>query len=315
MRLMKSSFLALALCATALAARPTLAATPAASPLAGVLTEGGRSLFYQVPAGSLKEARRSFVVRVILDGRPFTEETFHLKNAAAAPTVELFALASGLRDQAFEKANRLNHFVTVTVLLDGRAVTELSWDDFVRSSQQLRSGEGFHPVVVASEVKSFDSPRVGKPGTRGPRPLPTKGVYPEPYCADSCQASLDSCLEWCDPRGDSCTQCYTWYNDCYTQCPMICEDPKEVKDYTTHTVVGSTYTGSWGCFTSLAGGNWFYYQYQYTIKNSQMRKTTNCDGSSTTQELSYSYSYASCFQKGSTCLGIPMGTMFQSCTN
>lgn len=312
MRLMKSSFLALALCATALAPRPALAA----SPLAGVLVENGRALFYQVPADALKAARKSFVVRVSLDGRPFTEETFHLKEGvAAAPTVELFALSSRLRDQVFEKASRPDHFVTVAVLLDGRAVTELAWDDFVRSSLQLRNEGSFQPVAVASEVKSFDSPRAGRPGARGTKPLPAKGVYTEPYCAERCQQDLDSCLEWCDPRGDSCTLCYTWYNDCFIQCPTVCEDPKEVKTYTTQTAVGYQYTGVGGCYQSLFGGSFNYWQTQNTIKNTQYRKTTYCNGTSTTEEVSYWYTYLYCFQKGASCPLPYSGTMYQSCSN
>lgn len=320
MRALKLSILGLVLGAASLAAQaavlPAELTAPAGSRAAAAASplDGNRLLFYRLPADSLKAARKSFVIRVSLDGRPFADETFRLGGGQGAPTVELFALAADLRDRVYEKAGRPDHFLTVTVLLDGRAVSELTWGEFLRYNQEIRQA-GFRPSVVPSEVKSYAQTRP-KPGAQAAEPLAAKGVYRDPDCVAACDAELDFCLnQRCDPRGDDCTLCYIYYNDSILNCPMICEDPKKVEDYTTQTLAGTQYIGPSGCYHSLAGGNYNYAQYQYTIKNTQYRKTTYCNGTTSTQELSYWYTYTSCFQRGSTCPTPYSGTMYWSCNN
>jgi hypothetical protein len=314
MRALKLSILGLVLGAISLAAQPAFLSgglsteAPKASPL-----DGSRYLFYRLPADSLKAARKSFVLRVSLNGRPFADETFRLGGGEAAPTVELFALAPDLLDHAYERARRPTDVMTVTVLLDGKAVHELTWGEFLRYNQEIRKAD-FHPVAVPSEVKSYVSPRP-KPGPQVSRPPATKGVYTDPYCADECASEEDVCLnQRCDPRGDDCQYCYVYYNDCMLSCPTVCEDPRSVNDTTTQSVVSTQSTGAFGCYNSLFGGSFYYGQIQATIKNTTVRHTTNCDYTTSDQVLSVWYTYSSCFQKYQSCYPPVGGTMYQSCS-
>jgi len=319
MRALKFSVFGLILGAAALAAQPAAVFQKPAGAAASFLqdlSQGDRLLFFRLPAEKVEAAKRSFVIRVNLDGRPFTEESYHLNGEASGPlVVELFGLASELRDRLYEKAGRNDRQLSVTVLAGGKVAAELTWEGLLRHNRQLRKG-ALRPVAVPSEVKSFFSPwPPPAPAARSSKPeVNTKYYGPEHVCAEQCSDDFNFCYyDYCDQRG-SCAYCNDYYNSCILNCPTICEDPKSVQDYTTQTVVGSTYNGGFGCYHSLAGGNYYYYPYTYTIKNTQYRKTTNCDGSTSTQEISYWYTYASCFEKGGTC-PFPSGTMYQSCTN
>jgi hypothetical protein len=105
------------------------------------------------------------------------------------------------------------------------------------------------------------------------------GVIKEPYCQERCDQELYSCLnDWCDPRGDSCSLCYIWYNDCVMMCPDVCTDPRSVTTYNTATPVAVVgYYGS-SCRTNLGVKSlWENITVRYRIDTYE--RSENCDGS------------------------------------
>lgn len=113
-----------------------------------------------------------------------------------------------------------------------------------------------------------------------------QGLYRDPTCMSWCDSQFNSCMEWCDPRGSECNLCYTWYNDCSLQCPMVCEDPKSVTQHETRTVT-SIWTYNSACHSGFFGPErWNYANITYRV--SRWERTTNCDDSYTDRFL-YSY--------------------------
>lgn len=306
-RVLSLSFLGSLLCAAVFAAQPALQ-TEKASPLAGVVEES-RAVFYRLPADSVQAARRSFVIQVSVNGRPLAAETFHLREGDGAPTVELFAFTPGLLDRLYEQARRPADALTVTVLLAGRAARQLTWGELLRSSRQTQNDPAFHPVTIPSEVKSS----LGAVPSGPAKPVRAKTLIPDPDCSANCDAALDFCLnERCDPRGDDCTLCYVDYNNCIANCPMVCVD--STSDTTTHEQVGSTYLGNLGCYSSSKSpaGRYEFGLFQYTFKNTTTRTTHHCDGSTTSEVISVTYTTVNCNGRVGYC-PLSSGSIFNEC--
>ncbi|HEX7152998.1 MAG TPA: hypothetical protein VF618_16030 [Thermoanaerobaculia bacterium] len=142
-------------------------------------------------------------------------------------------------------------------------------------------------------------------------PLKTRtqveGVVKEPYCQARCDADLDQCLNyWCDPRGDSCSLCYIWYNDCVMMCPDICVDPRSVTTYTTRTVQ-NVYFYSSACHYGFGGGErWD--QVSVTYVHNRWERTTNCDGSYTDRWLGSYTSSNLCWSNSGQRCSFPSGS-------
>jgi len=103
-------------------------------------------------------------------------------------------------------------------------------------------------------------------------------------CWQQCNVSYQSCLEWCDPRGDSCTQCEIWYHDCYIECPAPpCSEPVSVSTYTSYSAQSAYWYGQTSC---QFGQRYDYLTIHYLVTVYQ--RTVHCDGSHTDV---YSYSY------------------------
>ena len=103
------------------------------------IVQGDRLLFYRIPARGMEEARKSFVIRLNLNGRPFTEESFFLNGDVPGPlTVELLGLAPDLLDRVYEKA-RQSHRLSVTVLADGKVAAAPTGE---APATTARSGRG-----------------------------------------------------------------------------------------------------------------------------------------------------------------------------
>lgn len=144
------------------------------------------------------------------------------------------------------------------------------------------------------------------------------GLYIDPGCQEYCDEQYNSCLDWCDPRGDSCTLCYTWYNDCTIQCPIDCSEPRSVSTYTTNTLIGSTSSAT-SCrantFGSHSGQLWSYVTYQYQVTTYQ--RTMHCDGSYTDVSTGSTTTSGSCWQQTSiSCSSLstlPYGPPYPAC--
>jgi hypothetical protein len=320
MRTAKLFVLGLVLGAASLAAQPELLSSQMsvgeAPSLLDQIVQGDRLLFYRIPANGMAAAKKSFVIRLNLDGRPFTEEAFRLNGDAPSPlTVELLGLASDLLDRAYEKARQSDHQLSVTVLAGGKVAADFTWEEFLRYNRQIRKGD-FRPVPVPSEVRSFFSPwPPPKPVAQSSKPRSSAKYYgPDHACAEQCQDQFNFCYyDYCDQRG-SCAYCNDWYNSCIQQCPIICEDPKKVEDVSDSTVVAFQPTGNGGCYiaTKGFGGAYNFMEYRATIKTTYSRKTTYCDGSTSVEPLSTTYSYTYCYNRGLNC-SFPIGYMYNEC--
>jgi hypothetical protein len=172
----------------------------------------------------------------------------------------------------------------------------------VFAGQRLLTDEPFASIDARSTKLSADS-AVGevrqvdfRPEAKAPSAVRAEGVGYDQACMDDCQMRLDSCLEWCDPRGDSCNQCYTWYHDCYIFCPTVCTEPKSVKNVTTYSSLGSTYSASVCRYDAFRNPRWFDYRTTRVLVTTWQR-TEHCDGSYTDVYVSSYETTTSCWSK------------------
>lgn len=125
--------------------------------------------------------------------------------------ITLFAHGAGhfgaLRDQDARKPGR----VQLRIVQDGKQAFNGSLTEF----------DTQYPEALTTA-----KPRLG-------------GVAANDACSENCDAQYMTCLEWCDPRGDSCQQCAQWYNDCMASCPT-CDDWYQV----SHTLIGRRNSGT-----------------------------------------------------------------------
>lgn len=136
--------------------------------------------------------------------------------------------------------------------------------------------------------------------------------YEDDPCWQQCNVSYQSCLEWCDPRGDSCTLCEIWYHDCYIECPSppaSCSEPKSTSTVTSRTPVAAYWAGQSAC---VFGWEWDYdaVTYQITI----YQRTEHCDGSHTDVAISSYYQTIYCwYQTFYSCYPNTATSVFPQC--
>jgi hypothetical protein len=110
------------------------------------------------------------------------------------------------------------------------------------------------------------------------------GMVPDPACEQQCEDDYLFCLDYiCDPRG-TCT-CWSEYQSCVSYCPLVCQEPKSVRNYTVAVYSNVQQTSVTACLkqaASLKVHNKTYFQFRiYTY-----RETTHCNGTKTTELLS-----------------------------
>lgn len=167
------------------------------------------------------------------------------------------------------------------VTSDGRVVT-----DELFAVIETNSGE----LLLDNTVDTVSQIAVSSPSKSR---MQVERVSKEPYCHERCDQDLYSCLDWCDPRGDSCELCYTWYDDCLAECPDVCTDPRSVTTHTTRTPVGYTYYSS-SCRSQYGSTTlWDNISIRYRVDN--WERTVNCDGSYSDRWLSSHDTYVNCW--------------------
>ena len=156
--------------------------------------------------------------------------------------------------------------------IEGRVITD---EPFAAIEAQGAKASLQEAVGEVSEVEVKATPRLR---------VRANDFYEDDPCWQHCNVQYASCLDWCDPRGDSCTQCEIWYHDCYIECPSPpCSDPVSVSTYTNYSAVTAYWYGQQSC---VAGQRWDYITVHYLVTVYQ--RTEHCDGSHT-DVFSYSY--------------------------
>ncbi len=154
-----------------------------------------------------------------------------------------------------------------------------------------QAGAKLSPEAAVGEIREIEVRAAPKLRVRA------AGIGKDPACTDQCDVMLNSCLEWCDPRGDSCTQCYIWYNDCWSQCGDVCIEPKSTSTYTTYTPVTSTNLGTRcvaNSYPAAFGKTWNRLTVTYTVTTYQ--RTVHCDDSYTDTPTSSYNTTMTCWQ-------------------
>jgi hypothetical protein len=104
------------------------------------------------------------------------------------------------------------------------------------------------------------------------------GIQADPECLQQCSYDYNDCTVndgGCASFGE-CDRCQNTYNGCVNNCPLICIDPKSVRQIdNTYTTV--SWAGSEGCF-SESGSRHYYYLNAHTVHHSQFTRTEYCDG-------------------------------------
>lgn len=260
------------------------------------------SLFVRVPGGKAGAGERSLKLQVQLDGRPFLTEKLQVEATQDDIAVELLARDSATRARLFRLAKRQGSQLSISVLLDGSPLHEMSFQKMLDASAKLIQSRDFHPRPAASRVEIF-VPDPSKPDVRSP--AMSKGMQPDPECEQACNDTYITCYyEICDQRGN-CSYCWTDYEYCVAGCPQICVDPKKVYEFTSTQLIGAvTYYST--CYelpnqTDYLWGERFDYR-RYDWKHTRIRRTEYCNGTYSDEVLSVSYSSTYCnYRTYATC--------------
>lgn len=250
------------------------------------------SLFVPVP-GEEGAGERSLKFQVRLNDRPFLTETLAVEATQDDIAVELLARDSATLARLFRLAERPEARLSVSVLLDGSSIQELSFEEMATASAKLTRSRDFHPRPASSRVELF-MPEPSKPDFLSS--ALEKGMQPDPACEQVCNDDYLFCSEVCDQRG-SCGYCWTNYQNCAASCPQVCVDPKKVYELTSLQLLGVV-THSTACYelpnqTDYHYGEWFDYS-QYNWKSTRIRRTEYCNGTYSDQVVSVSYSSTYC---------------------
>lgn len=161
-----------------------------------------------------------------------------------------------------------------------------------RVGDRILTDESFATIEAAGSGLSVDS-AIGQVTQVQVRATPklriqATGIGKDPACADQCDAQLAACLDWCDPRGDSCNQCYSWHYSCWSQCGNVCYEPKSESDYTVKTQTGALVSGS-TCHI------WTWTKYFRTFEIDHFHRVTHCDDSYTDTFTGTTYTSDFCY--------------------
>lgn len=257
-----------------------------------------RPLFFTPPADQLADAQ-TLEFRIVLNGKPYLEETLRLKRGGVG-AFELLATQPALLDRLYQLATNRANKLNLQVFVDGRAVHEFSsFQDLVRYNRELKI-KGFNPLPAPSRV--VDHTGSSETAAISPaRPMTAKGMQPDPWCADQCYADYDRCYDggWGCDYGD-CSRCQNNLDACLYYCPIVCVDPKSVKDTTSTSLVGVN-PGFQECRehwweNDFYLGEW-YTDTLRTFKHTTTRRTEYCDGRVEQQVISVSYTYQRCWSR------------------
>lgn len=117
-----------------------------------------------------------------------------------------------------------------------------------------------------------------------PEPL-LAGVYPDPTCEQECDDRYISCMyEDCDQRGD-CSYCGENQDWCISNCPLVCEEPKSIRDYTKTVYFNVQLHYVTACLRNGPSSK-EHNRFTYQARVDTYRETTHCDGTKTTTLLS-----------------------------
>lgn len=244
-------------------------------------------LLYALPALSTNDIAK-LEIRIVQVKYQLVRETLTLPASvpAGAAVDVLFTHAEELTRLRAIEANKPGSLRFIA-LIDGRVVTDEPFANIEAAGKAL-SLEAAVGRIDEIEVRPTPKPRV-------------RALYKDPACADQCETALNSCLDWCDPRGDSCNQCWSWHWSCWSQCgdlPDPCTEPKSTSTYTTTTYDSSVPYGT-GCYL---GKQWTYYSNRFLVSTYQ--RTEHCDGSHTDSFIGSYYTYNSCWvNTGYSCYG------------
>ncbi|MBV9492653.1 MAG: hypothetical protein JOZ54_00265 [Acidobacteria bacterium] len=176
--------------------------------------------------------------------------------------------------------------------VDGRVLTDEPFANIEAASAGLSVESA---IGQATQVEVRATPKLR---------IQANGIGKDPACAEQCDAQLAACLDWCDPRGDSCNQCYSWHYSCWSLCDNVCYEPKAESDYTIKAQINA-----------VANGNtchiWTYTKYFRTYEIDHFHRVTHCDDSYTdtftgttyTTDLCYVNTHNSC--SPSTAASVP----------
>ncbi len=243
-----------------------------------VLTEQREAapLLYLIPSLGTKEAV-DLEIRVLQGKRELVSEVVKLPaNVPNGASVDLlFTHPDQLKRLRAIEAERPGSLRFIS-RVQGRVLLDAAFADVVAAGTDLSMESA---IGQPSQVTVRQSPKIL-----------TKTDYKEPYCADHCEVTLNSCLDWCDPRGD-CSFCYTQYNDCWSQCPDLpdpCYEPKSESNYVVDTLrqayVLNTVCRIW---------TWQYWTHYW--EHATWHRVTHCDNSYTDTYVSSTYEWKDCW--------------------
>jgi hypothetical protein len=201
-----------------------------------------------------------------------------------------------------------SHSAELKKLREREAKTPGSVQFFVKANGKVIADEPLSAIEARSKTLSLEAAtgeiREIRTFAEPKKRIATEGQYYDPDCIYWCDVQFNSCMEWCDPRGSDCNQCYTWYHDCSTQCPILCEEPKNVTYYDSYSQPQSAMWQDTACLSqwhpTTYGQRWNNYYVTYTVYHYE--RTEHCDGSYTDRFLWSSSTGTSCWQNSyATC--------------
>ncbi|HEX7809987.1 MAG TPA: hypothetical protein VF608_14720 [Thermoanaerobaculia bacterium] len=193
---------------------------------AAVAQESVTQLLYALPS-TIDPQSDLIELRIVQGNVALISETVALpfdgrKNASLSVLRTHADELKRLRSIEAENAGSLRFIASV----DGRVITDAPF----AMMDELRAAMSIGSII--GETRSVNSRPAAK--------LRAQSQAWEPSCVANCEAQYSQCLEWCDPRGSECSQCYEWYNDCLYSCPQVCSEPKSVTTYNVRVPQSST---------------------------------------------------------------------------
>jgi hypothetical protein len=234
-------------------------------------------------------------------GKPIVTEQFLLPQDASGD-LEILARHPALLERIYKLAADKDSRLTLKILVDGRIVRELSFQDLTAESRRLQEDE-LKPVLLKSKVVDRLAPAPSRPRSSSQEgPLLTKGYSPDPACVQDCYDQYAGCSN--ENLCNSCPTCEELQSQCISWCPQICTDPASVSDRTERELVGLQVVG-YGCYEDRWEWDFehghYYTTYYYTFKYTTYRRTRYCDGSYSDEVINVTYYSDYCSSPEWTC--------------
>jgi hypothetical protein len=188
----------------------------------------------------------------------------------SGPALELLSRESGRLEELYRLAGS-GHDVEVSVVIDGRAVRELSFAELVAYNRELKASKGFRPLSLGSRIED--------PLAAAAAPPP---VTTQAFC-NTCEASFPGCAVRQCPWWNAtmspviCVPCWQVVQQCFATCTQ----PPCQPIVTTRTVaqrIGTAY-GAPLCRDTFFGQQPTIHITRFAIlKETTIQRTQNCDG-------------------------------------